>query len=171
MAKLIYTIGHSTKTIDYFLDILKAHDIEMVVDVRTIPRSKHNPQFNADALKESLRSFGIRYRHLAKLGGLRHTTRQSIQTGWQNASFRGFADYMETPPFWKGIEFLEKLGTRYKVAIMCAEAVPWRCHRSLIADALLLEKWKVRHIQSKRTAKLHKRTPFLHVKKGVLVYK
>jgi uncharacterized protein (DUF488 family) len=171
MAKLIYTIGHSTKTIDYFLAILKAHDIEMVVDVRTIPRSKHNPQFNEDALKESLRDFGIRYRHLAKLGGLRHTTSRSIQTGWRNASFRGFADYMETPPFWKGVESLEKLGTRYKVAIMCAEAVPWRCHRSLIADALLLHKWKVRHIQSKKTAKLHKRTPFLHVKKGILLYK
>ena len=170
MKKCIFTIGHSTKTIDYFIDILKTYEIGLVVDVRTIPMSRHNPQFNEEVLKRSLRKARIRYRHLPRLGGLRHTTKASIQTGWQNASFRGFADYMETPPFWKGLEALEKLATKTNTAIMCAEAVPWRCHRSLIADALYLRKWKVLHMMSKKTARAHKKTSFLHVRKGKLIY-
>lgn len=104
------------------------------------------------------------------LGGLRHTTKASINTGWINASFRGFADYMQTEDFQKALEKLEKIAEKKRCALMCAEAVPWRCHRSLVADALTVKKWKAFHIQSKKTAKLHKRTPFLRVRKGLLIY-
>lgn len=169
--KIIYTIGHSTRTLDYFFALLQAYDIELVVDVRTIPKSRHNPQFNEDTLKKALHKQHIQYYHLEKLGGLRHALKDSINTGWENLSFRGFADYMQTSSFWEGIEELEKLAKEKTCAIMCAEAVPFRCHRSLIADALTLRKWKIFHIQSKKTAKLHELTPFLHVdKSGALVY-
>ncbi|MBS0654895.1 MAG: DUF488 domain-containing protein [Verrucomicrobia bacterium] len=168
----LFTIGHSTRTIQYFIDLLKAYDIELVVDVRTIAKSRHNPQFNEESLQDTLHSAGITYVHLTKLGGLRHALKDSINTAWHNLSFRGFADYMQTPPFWEGLEELELLAKKHKAAILCAEAVPWRCHRSLIADALTLRKWKVFHIQSKKTAKLHELTPFLHAdKSGMLVYK
>jgi uncharacterized protein (DUF488 family) len=166
----IYTIGHSTRTIDQFIAMLKAHSIETLVDVRTVPKSRHNPQFSADALAESLRQAGIHYQHLAALGGLRHARKDSINTGWENASFRGFADYMATPEFRAGLEELEKLATEHTVAIMCAEAVPWRCHRSLIADALTVRGWQVLHISSKKTARPHELTPFLKVQDGQLTY-
>lgn len=171
MVRQIYTIGHSTRTIEYFIDLLKAYEIELVLDVRTIPKSRHNPQFNEESLKDALHKASIKYLHLTKLGGLRHSLKSSINTGWENLSFRGFADYMQTPSFWEGLEELEALTQNTKAAIMCAEAVPWRCHRSLIADALTLRKWKVFHIQSKKTAKLHELTSFLHVdKSGMFVY-
>ena len=170
MPKLIYTIGHSTHPIEDFVDLLKSYEIEMLIDVRTIPKSRHNPQFNKETLETVLKEFGIQYHHLSKLGGLRHTTKESVNIGWHNPSFRGFADYMQTPSFLEGIEELEVFGKKYKTAIMCAEAVPWRCHRSLIADALTLRKWKVFHIISKKSAKIHKLTPFLRVKNGQLVY-
>lgn len=168
--KEIYTIGHSTRAIDAFLDLLKIHDIKQVVDVRTIPKSRAYPQFNGDALKKSLKKAGITYHQLPKLGGLRHTTKASINMGWHNASFRGFADYMQTAEFWEGLEELKKLGHEARTAILCAEALPWRCHRSLIADALTLQKWKVFHIISKQPPKEHTLTPFLKVKKGVIFY-
>jgi uncharacterized protein (DUF488 family) len=170
MPKLIYTIGHSTRPIQDFIDLLKSYEIEMVLDVRTIPKSRHNPQFNEEILETSLKESGIHYQHLSELGGLRHTTKNSINSGWINLSFRGFADYMQTSFFWHGIEELEILGKKYKSAIMCAEAVPWRCHRSLIADALTLRKWKVFHIMSKKNVTIHKLTSFLHVEKGQLIY-
>lgn len=166
----IYTIGHSTRSIEELISLLKAHGIQCVIDIRTIPKSRHNPQFNKDDLKESLKKEKIGYRHLKELGGLRHANKDSVNTGWINASFRGFADYMQTPSFQKGLEKLEKIADKKACALMCAEAVPWRCHRSLIADALTVKKWKVFHIQSKKTAKLHKRTLFLRIKKGMLVY-
>jgi uncharacterized protein (DUF488 family) len=168
--RTIYTIGHSTRTIDQFIGLLTAHSIQELIDVRTVPKSRHNPQFSTDALADSLRQAGIRYRHLATLGGLRHASKDSINTGWQNTSFRGFADYMATQEFWIGLEQLEALAEQSTVAIMCAEAVPWRCHRSLIADALTVRGWQVRHISSKKTAKLHELTPFLQVKDGQLSY-
>ncbi len=169
--KVIFTIGHSTHPIEEFISLLKAHGIEKVIDIRSIPKSRHCPQFNKEVLKRSLKKEGIGYRHLKDLGGLRHTSKDSVNTGWINASFRGFADYMQTTDFERGMEKLEKAGLNKKCALMCAEAVPWRCHRSLVADALTIRKWKVFHIQSRKTAKRHKKTPFLKVKKGMLIYR
>lgn len=168
--KQMYSIGHSIHSLAHFIDLLKAHDIATVIDIRTIPKSRHCPQFNEEEFKASLKKEKIGYRHIKELGGLRHTSKDSINTGWKNSSFRGFADYMQTLSFQKGLEKVEKLAQKKRCALMCAEAVPWRCHRSLVADALLVKKWKVFHIQSKKTAKLHKCTSFLHVKKGQLIY-
>jgi uncharacterized protein (DUF488 family) len=134
----IFTIGHSTRPIDEFLEMLQAHGIRLLVDVRTIPRSAHNPQFNREDLARALHSSRLHYRHVPGLGGLRHPRRDSINTGWRNASFRGYADYMQTPEFTENLETLIELGKQEPTAVMCAEAVPWRCHRSLIADALLV---------------------------------
>src|SRR6266699_2740587 len=166
----IYTIGHSTRTIEQFIELLKAHDIEELVDVRTIPKSRHNPQFGAEELAASLQQAGIAYKHLAKLGGLRRTSKDSINLGWQNTSFRGFADYMATSEFRKGLDELKALAEKKTIVIMCAEAVPWRCHRSLIADALAVQGWQVLHIQSRKTASLHELTSFLKVEDGKLIY-
>jgi len=166
----IGTIGHSTRSIEEFIRILKAHAIEELVDIRTIPRSRHNPQFNRDTLPESLAAAGIEYRHIPALGGLRKPRPDSVNTGWRNASFRGFADYMQTPEFKTA---LDELITRAKVkrqAIMCAEAVEWRCHRSLIADALTVHDIPVEHIQSATRAKPHRMTPFAKVHRTELVY-
>jgi len=144
----IYTIGHSNRTIEQFSELLRAHAIQEVVDVRTVPKSRHNPQFRQEALATSLEEAGISYTHLAKLGGLRHSRKDSVNTGWQNTSFRGYADYMATDEFREGLRELEEIAERKMVAIMCAEAIPWRCHRSLIADALVVEGWKVLDISS-----------------------
>ena len=133
---VVLTIGHSTRTLDEFIGLLQAHAVTRVVDVRTVPRSRHNPQFNQDSLPDSLKKAGLGYVHLPGLGGLRHAKRDSINVGWRNASFRGYADYMQTPEFEQGLEELIHLAKQEQIAIMCAEAVPWRCHRSLIADAL-----------------------------------
>ena len=168
--RIIFTIGHSTHPIGEFIELLKAHGIQAVADVRTIPKSRHNPQFNEDDLKESLREAQIRYKHIKKLGGLRHTTKDSINLGWRNASFRGYADYMATPDFEEGLESLLKIARAKNTAIMCAEAVPWRCHRSLIGDALTKKGWLVRDIMSRTSATRHRLTPFLKVKKGQLIY-
>lgn len=171
MMPSIYTIGHSTRDIDDFLELLKLNQIKELVDVRTIPKSGKYPQFNEDALKQSLKKAKIGYRHLSKLGGLRHTTKESVNLGWHNASFRGYADYMQTDGFSAGLKQLEKIAEKKPAAIMCAEAVPWRCHRSLIADALTLDHWKVFHIISKQPPKKHKLTPFLkHDRKGHISY-
>lgn len=166
----IFTIGYSTRSIDAFIDLLKAHDIKMVIDIRTIPKSHHSPEYNKEELKLFLKKAKIGYRHLKELGGLRHTSKHSINTGWINPSFRGFADYMGTPEFQVGLEKLEKIAKTKRCVLMCAEGIPWRCHRSLIADALTIQKYKVFHIQSKKTAKAHKRTSFLRIKMGKLIY-
>lgn len=166
----IFTIGHSTQTIEKFIAVIKAHGIKKVVDIRTIPKSRHNPQFNKDKLKESLAKEKIKYKHLKMLGGLRRTKKDSINLGWKNASFRGFAGYMQTQEFKQGMESLKKIAKKQTTAIMCAEALPWRCHRSLIADALVVQNWPVFHIQSSKTARKHKLTPFLKIKKGKLIY-
>lgn len=166
----IYTIGHSTRSIEQFLGLLKAHNIEELVDVRTVPQSRHNPQFGKEELAAALQQAGIGYMHLGKLGGLRQSSKDSINLGWQNSSFRGFADYMATPEFQQGLDELKAIAEKKRVAIMCAEAVPWRCHRSLIADALTTQGWQVLHIQSKKTASPHEPTPFLKVQDGKLTY-
>ncbi len=166
----IYTIGHSTWPIDEFNKILQAYEIELVVDVRTIPGSRHNPQFNGNELKYDLERHGIGYTHLKELGGLRHTTKTSINTGWTNLSFRGFADYMQTPEFMKGIELLIETSKLKQTVIMCAEAVPWRCHRSLIGDALVVRGIEVEDVMSERTSKPHKITPWAKVDGVIVTY-
>ena len=171
MKKLtIFTIGHSTHPIDEFIELLQAHGIKEIVDVRSIPMSRYNPQFNSDTLKQSLQQANIKYKLLKKLGGLRHTKKDSINLGWRNASFRGFADYMASSEFKEGLEMLTKIAKVKNTAIMCAEAVPWRCHRSLIADALTKNGWLVRDIMSPTTATEHRLTSFLRIKKGKLIY-
>jgi uncharacterized protein (DUF488 family) len=167
---LIFTIGHSTRSRDEFVALLRAHGVREIVDVRSIPMSRHNPQFNTDALKQYLKQKHIRYKHLKKLGGLRHAKKDSTNLGWRNASFRGFADYMSTKDFSAGLTALTKIAGQRTTAIMCAEAVPWRCHRSLIADALIKKGWNVRDIMSRTNATRHKLTPFLKIKKGQITY-
>jgi len=154
------TVGHSTHPIEEFLAILQAHGIRQLVDVRTIPRSRRNPQFNRESLPGSLQTVGIAYRHMPGLGGLRHASRDSINTGWRNASFRGFADYMQTPEFRRALDELISLAAQAPTAIMCAEAVPWRCHRSLIADALVARGIEVLEILTAAKSQPHKLTPF-----------
>lgn len=166
----IFTIGHSTHSLQEFLAILRAHAVARIVDVRSTPRSRHVPQFNSDALESSLPEEGLGYTHLAALGGRRHSRKGSLNTGWRNASFRGYADYMATPQFAEGLEQLMRLAEDGTTAVMCAEAVPWRCHRSLIADALLVKGWKVYDIMSLAPATPHKPTPFLKVVNGQLTY-
>jgi uncharacterized protein (DUF488 family) len=169
-ASLILTIGHSTRTIDSFIRLLQAHDVSCVVDVRTIPRSRHNPQFNREALQKSLRQARLGYVHVPELGGLRHSTRGSSNTGWRNASFRGFADYMQTPEFENGLEKVLELVGGKSLALMCAEALPWRCHRSLIADALLARGVRAEHIMSATSRRAHTLTPFAKVRGTCVTY-
>ncbi len=166
----IFTIGHSTHSIEEFIDILKAHGIELVIDVRTIPKSRHNPQYNSDTLASVLRGQDIGYKHLPGLGGLRHTKKDSINTAWENDSFRGFADYMQTEDFELSLNMLIETAGKQSTAVMCAEAVPWRCHRALIADALLARKVTVMDIMSKTSAKTHTMTPWAHVKGTNVTY-
>ncbi len=163
MATIVFTIGHSTRSIEEFIEILKKYHIEEVVDVRTIPRSAHNPQFNREALAIDLRRTDIGYHHIKELGGLRHAQRDSMNTAWRNASFRGFADYMQTPEFEKGLAMLIAIAKHKRVVIMCAEAVPWRCHRSLVGDALLAHHLKVEDIYSLDEVKPHELTPWAEV--------
>jgi uncharacterized protein (DUF488 family) len=166
----VFTIGHSTRTWKAFLELLRAHGIERVVDVRSIPRSRHNPQFNRETVSGKLRGARIGYVHLSSLGGLRHARRDSPNMGWRNASFRGYADYMQTPEFEAGLQRLIKLAKQKKCAILCAEAVPWRCHRSLIADALTVRGIWAAHIVSGKRAKVHTLISFGKVRKDKITY-
>ncbi len=167
---IIYTIGHSVHCLEEFLDLLRAYTIGLLVDVRTVPRSRAHPQFGIERLPGELQHAGITYCHLKALGGLRHASKDSPNTGWRNASFRAYADYMATADFRAGLAELEELARQQRSAIMCAEALPWRCHRSLIADALILDGWQVLHIMSKKSAREHTLTSFLHVTNGILSY-
>jgi uncharacterized protein (DUF488 family) len=162
-APLVLTVGHSTRPLDDFIDLLKTHGVRMIIDVRTVPRSRHNPQFNLDTLPETLSSVGIGYEHTPGLGGLRHALRDSPNTGWRNSGFRGFADYMQSKEFEESLGKLIRLAQRKRVCLMCAEAVPWRCHRSLIADALQIRGITVAHITSKSQPLPHKLTAFARV--------
>ena len=166
----IYTIGHSTRSLDDFLAILKHYHINELIDIRTIPKSRHNPQFNGTELAHFLRNHHIGYRHEKKLGGLRHAHKDSINTAWKNASFRGFADYMQTDDFKSGLEKLIDIAQTKTVAIMCAEAVPWRCHRSLIGDTLLVRGIAVEDIYSLSEAKPHTLTPWATVQGTNVTY-
>lgn len=166
----LLTVGHSTRSIEEFLALLQVHGVQWLADVRTIPRSRHNPQFNGDHLASSLNEAGISYSHMPELGGLRHARRDSINTGWRNTSFRGYADYMQTPEFEKALDALIRLARKCRTAIMCAEAVPWRCHRSLIADALLVRGVKVAEITSRTSLRAHALTPWAHVEGTKVTY-
>lgn len=166
----LFTIGHSTHPIEDFVALLHANGVTLVTDIRTVPRSRHNPQFDEDALRASLEDNGIEYTRLASLGGLRRTSPDSINTGWNNSSFRGYADYMQTAEFATGIDELVALLDGHVVAIMCAEAVPWRCHRSLVGDAVLVRGIDVDDIYSATSVKPQKLTGFARVDGWTLTY-
>jgi uncharacterized protein (DUF488 family) len=168
--KAIYTVGHSTRSATDFVTLLVSHGIRQLGDVRTIPRSRHNPQFNSDTLAKTLDEVGIRYVHLPALGGLRRTTPLSVNLGWRNESFRGYADYMQTDAFTAAVDELIALASSAQTAIMCAEAVPWRCHRSLIADALVVRGIEALEIVSTTGTKPHTLTPFARVSGINLTY-
>lgn len=159
----LFTVGHSTHPIDDFVALLRAHGVTLVADIRTVPRSRHNPQFDEDALRTSLTAEGIMYRPIPELGGLRRTSADSINAGWKNFTFRGYADHMQTPEFANAIDELIALLDEDTVAIMCAEAVPWHCHRSLVGDALLVRGIDVDDIYSATSAKPHTLTGFAKV--------
>ena len=167
---VVYTIGHSTRSLEELVSFLQAHGVSCVVDVRTVPRSRRNPQFNRDSLPGDLGQHEIEYVHIAELGGLRRTVPDSPNTGWENLSFRGFADYMQTGAFEHGLEALLAVAAARPSAIMCAEAVPWRCHRSLIADALLVRGVEVRHILSRTRSQPHRLTSFAVVDGREITY-
>lgn len=166
----VLTIGHSTRTLEEFAGLLKSHSVGRLVDVRKMPRSRHNPQFNNDALAKSLEGYGIGYSHFPGLGGLRSAKADSPNTGWRNASFRAYADYMQTAEFTDNLEKLITIAQHEQVALMCAEAVPWRCHRSLIADALLVRNISVEEILSNTRCEPHKLTAFAHVEGTSITY-
>ncbi len=160
----ILTVGHSTRPIEEFIALLAGHAVTVLVDVRTVPRSRHNPQFNADTLPVALAAANIGYAHASGLGGFRHSTSDSPNTGWRNLSFRGYADYMQGAEFAQELTGLIELAQRERVALMCAEAVPWRCHRSLIADALQVHGVATCEIVSPARLQTHKLTPFARVR-------
>ena len=166
----IFTIGHSTRTIEEFIELLNLSSIKQLVDIRTIPKSRHNPQFGQEELKKSLKNAGIKYQYLAELGGLRPAFKESTNDAWHNKSFRNYADYMQTKDFQKGIDRLLDIAKDKNTAIMCAEAVPWRCHRSLVADALLVRKISVFEIISKSSIREHKLTSFAVVNDLEITY-
>jgi uncharacterized protein (DUF488 family) len=167
---LILTVGHSTRPIEEFIELLKAHGAQRVVDVRTVPRSRRNPQFGQDLLPASLKSAHIAYTHMPALGGLRRARPDSPNAGWRNASFRGYADYMQTPQFAQAVVEVIELAQNERVALMCAEAVPWRCHRSLIADALLVRGIPSEDIASATRRTPHQLTPFARVRGTEITY-
>jgi uncharacterized protein (DUF488 family) len=166
----IFTLGHSTLPIERFVAVLRAYSIERLADIRTIPRSRHNPQFNDTALANSLRAQHLDYVHLRALGGLRHARKDSPNAGWRNESFRGFADYMQTEDFESALEALIRMGKEKRLAIMCAEAVPWRCHRSLVADALSVRGVPAVEILSESNYRMHTLTPFARVEGVRITY-
>lgn len=167
---VIFTVGHSTHEIHEFIEILRAYGIKRLIDIRTIPRSRHNPQFSREELAKTLRSKRINYKHMKDLGGLRHTTANSVNQGWRNKSFRGYADYMATKEFAAALDKLIEISKEKPIAIMCAESVPWRCHRSLVADALTNKGILVKHIMSKTSSKEHTFSPMAIMQNGHIIY-
>lgn len=167
---MVWTIGHSTRSLEALVGLLRAHGIRHLVDIRSVPRSRRNPQFNADALPGPLAGAGIRYTHLPPLGGLRRPRPDSPNTGWGNAGFRGYADHMQTAEFAAALEALRALAAAAPTAVMCAEAVPWRCHRWLLADALVARGEPVAHIVSDAPPRAHALTPSARVEGTRLTY-
>ena len=166
----MFTIGHSTRTLAEFVSLLQENQITRVIDIRTVPKSRHVPQFNKETLPEELKASGIGYSHMTGLGGLRHSTKESPNLGWRNKSFRGFADYMQTEEFEVNLRNLIQLAESERVVLMCAEAVPWRCHRSLIADALVVRGIRVVHIMGPKNVLPHSLTPFAKVEGTRITY-
>ena len=166
----VLTVGHSTRPIDEFIALLVAHRVSQLVDVRTVPRSRHNPQFNGASLAASLAAAGIGYVHAPGLGGFRRAAPDSPNAGWRNLSFRGYADYMQSAEFAENLFALIELARRDRIALMCAEAVPWRCHRSLIADALVVHGVATCEIASASRLQAHRLTPFARVRGCELSY-
>ena len=166
----IHTIGHSTRSLEELVEMLRAHGVAGIADVRRFAGSRRLPHFNADSLATALPHIGMVYLPCPLLGGRRRPDPASTNTGWRNASFRAYADYMQSPPFAEGLEHLIDHARRTPLAMMCAEAVPWRCHRSLIADALIVRGWVVLDIMSKSKANPHKLTPFAKVQSLVITY-
>ena len=167
---VVLTVGHSTRPLDEFIALLAAHSVSRLVDVRTVPRSRHNPQFNRDTLPAALEAAGIGYAHVAGLGGFRRTHPGSMNMGWRNVSFRGFADYMQTPEFAENLAGLIEQAEHERIALMCAEAVPWRCHRSLIADALVVHGIRAEEIINATRLQAHTLTPFASVDGMAITY-
>jgi uncharacterized protein (DUF488 family) len=167
---VVLTVGHSTRALTEFIALLKAHAVVKLIDVRTVPRSRHNPQFDRDTLPTALAFDAIGYEHIAGLGGFRRTHAGSLNTGWRNLSFRGYADYMQTSEFAEHLAHLIANASQERVVLMCAEAVPWRCHRSLIADALVVHGLKVEEIINGKRRQTHALTPFARISGGVITY-
>ena len=166
----VFTLGHSTLPIERFIAVLETYGIERLADIRTIPRSRHNPQFNDTTLANSLTAQHLEYVHIKALGGLRRARKDSPNTGWRNGGFRGYADYMQTEEFQDALEALIHMSRRKRVAIMCAEAVPWRCHRSLLADALCVRGVPAVEILSDSSYRMHTLTPFAQVEGVRITY-
>jgi uncharacterized protein (DUF488 family) len=170
MIGAIFTIGHSTHSLDAFIRLLQLYSVDHVEDIRTIPRSRHNPQYNRDTLPAYLLRHGVSYKHNVGLGGLRRARPDSTNTAWRNNSFRGFADYMQTTEFARSIDEVLTTSAVTHAALMCAESVPWRCHRSLIADALLVNAATVMHIMPDGSSHPHVLTSFAVVVDGKVTY-
>jgi uncharacterized protein (DUF488 family) len=166
----VFTIGHSTRTVEEFLELLKAYAVTLLLDVRTVPHSRHNPQFNKENLPNTLKPQGVKYIHMPDIGGLRHPTRDSINLAWKNSSFRGYADFMQTKEFTDNLLKLIALAKENCLAIMCAEALPWRCHRNLISDALVVRHIRVEHIISKDSTINHQLNDTAHVEGVKITY-
>lgn len=169
-ATTIYTIGHSTHTAEAFLALLQAHGIRQLADIRTIPKSRRHPQFGGEALDAFLHRAGILYRHFPELGGLRRPRPDSINTAWKHPSFRGYADYMQTPAFEHGVDELLAWASAAPTVVMCAEAVWWQCHRRLLSDALLVRSVMIRHILSASQPKPHVLSDFARENAGRVTY-
>jgi uncharacterized protein (DUF488 family) len=170
MADRLFTIGHSTRFLEDFIALLKQYGVARLVDVRTVPRSAHNPRYNREWLPAALKQVDIAYSHMPALGGFRHARKDTKNTGWKNLSFRGFADYMQTEDFARALDELIETGRTEQVAIMCAEALPWRCHRSLIADALTARGVEVEHIMNAERTRPHALTTFAKIEGQVVTY-
>jgi uncharacterized protein (DUF488 family) len=168
--EIVRTIGHSNRPIEEFIDLLRQNEVQVLLDIRTVPKSRHNPQFGQDQLPLSLKAAGIEYRQMPGLGGLRRALKDSPNSGWRNTSFRGYADYMQTPEFAGNVEAVIELASTTRCALMCAESVPWRCHRSLVADALLVRGIPVEHIINPGKRRPAKLTPFAQVEGTRILY-
>ncbi len=167
---VVFTIGHSTRSLPEFIDLLETYGISMLVDVRTAPHSRHNPQFNKETLAETLRTQGVKYLHLPELGGFRRPRKDSPNLAWKNKMLRGYADYMQTREFSENLLKLIVLAKENRLVIMCAEAMPWRCHRSLISDALVVRGIVVKHILTATSFTKHEISPSAQVEGNEITY-
>jgi uncharacterized protein (DUF488 family) len=166
----IFTIGHSTRTIEEFVKLLKTYSVSLIIDVRTVPLSRHNPQFNRETLSNTIKAQGIKYIHMPGIGGLRRPKHDSINLAWRNRSFRGYADFMQTQEFIDNLLKIIALARENCLALMCAEALPWRCHRSLISDALVVRRFEVEHIISATSCLNHELNEIAQVKGTQITY-